>query len=75
MDENIKVTQEERVLRWLRERGSITSLEAFREFGITRLSGRIFNLRKSGYEIVSERETTKNRYGENVSFAKYILQE
>lgn len=75
MSEHIKVTQEQRVLRHLREYGSITSLEAFREFGITRLGSRIYTLRQSGYDIISERETTKNRYGENVSFAKYILNE
>lgn len=40
------MTQGARVLDYMREYGSITSLEAFRDLGITRLSGVIFDLRK-----------------------------
>ena len=68
-----RTTQYDRVLRHLTERGNITSLQAFREYGITRLSAIIFNLRADGYNIVSEFITRKNRYGDKVSFAKYIL--
>lgn len=65
--------QEEKVLRHLKELGSITSWEAIMEYGITRLSAVIFNLRKQGYFIESERITTKNRFGEPCTFAKYML--
>lgn len=67
------MTQEEKVLRHLKQFGSITSWEAIMEYGITRLSAKIFNLRKEGYEIESERVTTKNRFDENCTFAKYML--
>lgn len=67
------MTQDEKVLRHLQEIGSITSWEAITEYGITRLSAKIHNLRKQGYEIESERITTKNRFGENCTFAKYFL--
>lgn len=67
------MTQEEKVLRHLKQFGSITSWEAIMEYGITRLSAKIFNLRKQGYEIESERITTKNRFGEPCTFAKYML--
>ena len=68
-----RLTQYDRVLRHLREKGNITSLQAFRDYGITRLSAIIFNLRQDGYIIVNEFITRKNRYGDKVSFAKYIL--
>ena len=68
-----RLTQYDRVLRHLKEKGNITSLQAFREYGITRLSAVIFNLRKDGYIIVDEFITRANRYGDKVSFAKYIL--
>lgn len=67
------MTQEEKVLRHLKQFGTITSWEAIMEYGITRLSAKIFNLRKEGYDIGSERVTAKNRFGENCTFAKYFL--
>ena len=69
------MTQEQRILKHLKENGSITSWEAIIEYGITRISARIFELRKQGYRITTERETRKNRYGDNVSFAIYKLEE
>lgn len=65
----------DRILRHLRDYGSITSFEAFKEYGNTRLSATIFLLRKDGYKISSERIGLKNRYGKTVYFAKYILLE
>lgn len=67
------MTQTEKVLRHMQKLGSISSWEAIMDYGITRLGARIFELRKSGYDIISERKTTKNRFGESVSFAVYKL--
>ena len=47
------MTQQTRVLRYMQDYGSITSLEAFRDLGITRLSGVIFDLRKT-HVIISQ---------------------
>lgn len=69
------MTQRERVLRYIKEYGSITSLEAFTELGCTRLSGEIHRLKDDGYEFSREFITKKNRWGEKVSFAKYRLKE
>jgi len=70
-----KLTQADRVLRHLKDNGSITSWEAIQQYGITRLSAKIYDLKHEGYVINSEYETAKNRYGENVSFKRYILME
>lgn len=64
----------ERIFNYLKENGSITTWEAIKEFGCTRLSHYIWLLRKE-YVIVDERETTKNRYGDKVSYKKYSLVE
>lgn len=65
----------DRILNHLKDYGSITSLEAFKEYGNTRLSATIFLLRKDGYKISSEKVAFRNRYGKVVYFAKYILLE
>jgi hypothetical protein len=70
-----KVTQRTRVLRHLEDYGSITTWQAYSEYGITRLSAVIFDLiHKDNIKIdCSERLTVKNRYGEKVSCTKYKL--
>lgn len=65
----------DRILRHLRDYGSITSFEAFKEYGNTRLSATIFLLRKDGYNISSNKVAYRNRYGKIVYFAKYTLEE
>ena len=69
------ITQCERILRHLKDYGSITSLEAVNEYGIMRLASRITDLRAQGIAIVSETKTGTNRYGETTHFAVYRLAE
>lgn len=73
--ENHKPTQNQRVLDYIKEFGSITQLEAYRDLGVVRLPSRIHELRKQGYNIVSERETVKNRYGETCHPKRYSIKE
>ena len=67
------MTQCLKVLKYMTEHGSITQLDALREFGCMRLASRISDLRKSGVPIKKEMETAKNRYGEPISYARYSL--
>ena len=69
-----KMTQCEMVLEYMQEHGGITQLDALREFGCMRLASRVSDLKKAGFPIVKETATSKNRYGENVSFARYRLE-
>ena len=66
-------TQIELVLEHLEKHGSITSIEAIRRYGATRLSDIIFRLRRRGYKIISERLKVKNRQGNPSNPVKYIL--
>lgn len=69
------MTQCDRILRHFRDYGSITSLEAMKEYGIMRLASRISDLRRLGYDIAVTTERGKNRYGEKTSYARYSLRE
>ena len=68
-----KPTQNERILRYIREYGSITSLEALRDLGVARLASRICDLKRLGYEFKDEFEPCKNRWGENCPVKRYYL--
>lgn len=67
--------QRDRVLNYIKENGSITSLEAFMELGCTRLSAEVYRLRNDGYDFDRTFVTRKNRWNEKVSFVKYTLKE
>ena len=69
------MTQTERIIRHLKDYGSITSLEAMNEYGIMRLASRICDLKAMGYTIKSERTEAKNRYGEPIWYATYKMEE
>lgn len=69
-----KLTNKERVLKYIEDFGSISSLEAFTELGNTRLSASIWLLRhEDELEIDSINETKLNRYGEKTTYARYYL--
>ena len=65
------MTQCDMILRYMQDTGSITPWEAMREFGCMRLGARIYDLRRRGLNITKETETSRNRYGKRVSYAKY----
>ena len=69
------ITQCERILRHMKDYGSITSIEAMNEYGIMRLASRINDLRSHGIPIAAETVSGKNRFGEKIFFAKYKLME
>lgn len=69
------VTQCEKILQHLEQYGSITAMEAVTEYGIMRLASRITDLKKQGVPINRDIISGKNRFGENIYFAKYTLRE
>ena len=68
-----RMTQKMKVLWWLKKYGSITPLDALREFGCMRLASRIAELKEAGWGITTEIESAKNTNGETVRFARYTL--
>ena len=69
------MTQNEHILRHMRDYGSITQADAATEYGCYRLSARIYDLKAAGHQIVKETVTGKNRYGESTSYARYYIAE
>lgn len=69
----VKVTQGAKILKYMRDYGSITPVEAFRDLGVMRLGARIYDLEQAGVRIVHERENSTNRMGEKVSYSRYRL--
>lgn len=67
------MTQKEMVLRYIREHGSITTLESMKKLLILDLQSIIRTLRNEGYDITDEYITKKNIYGSTSTFKKYYL--
>ena len=62
-----------RLLEYLKKHKTITSLQAIRDLGNTRLSATIFDLRKDGYHITSTDIPVANRWGTKTMVAQYKL--
>lgn len=65
------MTQGERILKYIDEKGSITPMEAFMELGVTKLAPRISELRKDGEQIEKRYVSGVNRYGEKIQYMEY----
>ena len=68
-----KPSQNQRILDYIEEHGSITPLDAMGEFGCMRLASRISDLKRRGYPIISTFDTVTNRYEEKVRIKRYSL--
>lgn len=66
-----KPSQRNLVLRYIKDFGSITPLEAMRDLGVYRLSAVVFNLRVEGFDITTDMVDVPNRYGGKSRVARY----
>lgn len=66
------MTHSEQILRYIERHGSITPQDAL-EFGCMRLGARIYDLKRQGYHIISEREDGINKRGEKCHWARYRM--
>ena len=62
------LTQNQRILEYLKSGKTLTPLIALEKFGCFRLSARIFNLREEGHAIITKNVTRKGK-----TFAEYSL--
>lgn len=63
--------QTTRILEYIRQFGKITTLDAFRDLGITRLASRIYDLKKLGYKFKTTMVRGLNRFNEPIKFLEY----
>lgn len=69
-----KMNKTKAILLHLQTSGYITSWEAIKDYGATRLSAIIYNLRnKYNLNIITEEVEFTDRYGNKASYGKYIL--
>lgn len=67
-------TQQDRVLKYIRDFGSITRAEAMSEIGVANLPAVIDILRhRKGHDIETLEIESKNRYGQKITYAKYVF--
>lgn len=66
-------TQAQRVFKYIHDFGSITRAEAMSDIGVANLTAVISDLRKQGYNIETIDVHTENRYGQKITYAKYVL--
>ncbi|MGM9646559.1 MAG: helix-turn-helix domain-containing protein [Eubacteriales bacterium] len=63
------MTQCERIHRHLQDYGTITPVEALREYGVMRLAARISDLKKRGVAIESRQTVGQNRTAKRCDIA------
>jgi hypothetical protein len=73
MENNKRPAQAMMALQYMRENGSITSLEALKDLGIMSFPKRVCELEKMGYLVKRKTETVVNRFGKKVSVKRYSL--
>ena len=67
------MNQHMRITSYIMRYGSITTMEAYDDLGITKLATRISEMRQLGMPIVDIFETGKNRFGEPVRYKRYFF--
>lgn len=67
------MSQYDRIIEYMQKYGCISALQAMRDLGCMRLSSRISELKRLGYNIESEYVEGKNRYGEKMHYKIYFL--
>lgn len=67
------MTQTQKIKKYMEDYGSITPLDALREFGCMRLGARIYDLEHQGVAIIHEMEYSINRNGDKIHYARYRL--
>ena len=66
----MKDNQTTKILNHLKKYGSVSTYDSFLRYGCTRLSARIFDLRKQGFNITTHYTTKKG-----ITYANYILED
>ena len=67
------MTQQERILEYLKAGKTLTRLNAWDNLGILEAPARISELRNKGHQIQTGFKTILNRYGEKVKIAEWRL--
>lgn len=70
-----KTTQKNKILHYLKLGGALTSIDAWRWFGCSRLAALIFDLKKAGHDITSNTTSVIVRDGSVAHVSIYRMME
>ena len=67
------MTQKQLVVKYIKDFGSISPMEAFSDLGITKLATRVSELIRDGEKIKKQPEQRLNRYGKKCRYMRYTM--
>ena len=67
--------QENMILNYIKEHGSITNLEAILKLGVMQCPARIWGLKRRGIPIATRRKQVVDRYQQSKTIVEYYLKE
>ncbi len=73
MENNKRQAQVERAIAYMREHGSLTSLEALTNLGILSFPKRICEMKKQGFYVKSQWEHGESAFGNKYRVKRYYL--
>lgn len=68
-----KLTQVQKVIRYMQRNGAITTMQAYTDLGITRLASRIHEIKRMGIDIESKSITVDTRDGSKTTVTQYKI--
>lgn len=66
-------SQNDRIVRYMKKNGGITTMDAFLELGVTRLASRICEITKEGYQVCGRDVKVPTRTGKMAIVKEYSL--
>lgn len=69
----MKKTQKKKIIEYMKQFGSVTSWEAYRDLSITQFATRIKELKEEGYRFQTKWEKRKNHEGKLVNFKRFYF--
>lgn len=73
MENNKRQAQVDRAISYMREHGSLTSLEAMTKLGILSFPKRVCEMKNQGFYITSRWESGESAYGNKFRVKRYFL--
>lgn len=75
MTEEVKQTQNNLILDYMRKNGAITRVDALRFCSCANLTARITDLRNQGHDIQTIMTQGINQFGRKINYGRFILRE
>ena len=67
--------QEQMILNYIKEHGSITNIEAVYNLGIAQCPARIFGLKRKGVNIATRKKKVVDRYNQSKTVVEYYIKQ